>query len=171
MSSLDWVCQVQESWCMEKALYPWQQGKQKKASVHSLAYFLSNPEQIGWSGDCSHRCHNSLCVNAAHLFLEPHSINNNRQICISTNKCTEHALYPDCLLEWHLPVQVCITLELKLFLRHFSLGWQYSRRRHAPCWNHSYRGCIMLTAYRKTFLCWTFDLYYTSFKIFSCLSV
>ena len=87
---------------------PWQEGRENKVSVHRLAYFLHNPEHIGQPGDCSHRCHNSLCINPAHICLEPHFVNNNRQTCIGTNICLGHATYPACLLEYHLSDQVCM---------------------------------------------------------------
>lgn len=52
----------------------------------------------------SHLCNNSLCVNVAHLSLEPQSVNNNRSICFSTNNCSGHGTdsrgneRPKCLL-------------------------------------------------------------------------
>lgn len=48
--------------------------------------------------DISHLCHNSTCIRPEHLSAEPHHVNNNRRSCVEKNWCTEHAPYPDCLL-------------------------------------------------------------------------
>ena len=50
--------------------------------------------------DASHLCHNSLCLTASHISMEPHSINNNRQYCVSQNVCFGHAPYPKCMLQF-----------------------------------------------------------------------
>jgi hypothetical protein len=93
-----------------KAMWPGQTGRQVKLSVHRLAYFLSHPEQIGMPGDCSHMCHNTLCINADHIGLEPSRINKKRQTCVSTNICPGHAPYSQCLLDLRLLIQVSTCL-------------------------------------------------------------
>lgn len=84
-----------------KASYPEINQKLRKIPVHRLAYFLKHPEHYGRVGDCSHLCHNSLCIKAEHMSLEPHYINNNRQVCSNIKKCQGHAPYQDCLLHLH----------------------------------------------------------------------
>lgn len=84
-----------------KATYPGINEKSKKISVHRLAYFIKHPEHYGMEGDCSHLCHNTTCINTDHISLEPHYVNNNRQVCVNIRKCQGHAPYRDCILHLH----------------------------------------------------------------------
>lgn len=52
--------------------------------------------------DCSHLCHNSLCVNVNHISLEHHFINNNKQYCLNSNLCYGHVGFRNCMLELKL---------------------------------------------------------------------
>lgn len=52
--------------------------------------------------DCSHLCHNRLCINPDHLSLEPHGINMQRVNCMSEGVCRQHVNYPPCLINFHL---------------------------------------------------------------------
>ena len=75
----------------------------KKKHVHRLALMvklrsMTIPKEL----DASHLCHNSLCVNADHLSLEPHSINNNRQCCKGYGHCIGHGDFPDCMMKLKL---------------------------------------------------------------------
>ena len=75
----------------------------KKKHVHRLALMvklrsLTIPKEL----DASHLCHNSLCVNADHLNLEPHSINNNRQCCRGYGSCIGHGDFPGCMMKLKL---------------------------------------------------------------------
>ena len=73
--------------------------KWKKITVHRLAFMIShhilNPDP---KLDCSHLCHNCLCINPDHLVLEPKHINNNRNTCLSRGVCQKHDSLPACLL-------------------------------------------------------------------------
>jgi hypothetical protein len=53
-------------------------------------------------GEISHLCHNSLCVNPAHLCLEPHHVNQHRSTCVGRGHCYSHPGFPDCLLHLKL---------------------------------------------------------------------
>ena len=79
----------------------------RSKGVHRMAILVSDPiKDLGVppSRVTSHLCNNSLCINVAHLTLEPQSINNNRSICFSTNKCSGHGQdalgreRPECLV-------------------------------------------------------------------------
>ncbi|PJE77853.1 hypothetical protein CI610_03218 [invertebrate metagenome] len=73
--------------------------KWKKKHAHRLAVIV-HFQNLGLSSDldCSHLCHNSLCINVDHISLEPHFINNNRQYCLNSNICHGHVGFRDCLL-------------------------------------------------------------------------
>lgn len=71
----------------------------RKKHVHRVALMvklrrLEIPKEL----DASHLCHNRMCVNAEHLALEPHAVNNNRQHCRSLGKCFGHGTYLECML-------------------------------------------------------------------------
>ncbi len=53
--------------------------------------------------NCSHLCHNRLCINTRHISLEFNHINNNRKHCIYVGRCSGHEGFPDCML--HLILQ------------------------------------------------------------------
>ena len=77
--------------------------KRKKFRVHQMAYIAAHSQtNYGMndvSFDISHLCHNSLCVEVAHLSREPRSINNHRKICKEEGRCYGgHGDYPSCIL-------------------------------------------------------------------------
>lgn len=79
------------------------ENKWKKITVHRLAYMLSiNNLNIDPNLDCSHLCHNSLCVNVEHLSLESKPINNNRNTCLRRGFCQNHENLPPCMLHLKL---------------------------------------------------------------------
>ena len=47
--------------------------------------------------ECSHLCHNRLCINGKHISFEPHFINNQRNNCKSEQRCVHHVNAPDCI--------------------------------------------------------------------------
>ena len=69
---------------------------EKFVCMHRVVYCLANKltlEDIAGL-DTSHLCHNSLCVTASHLVIEPHRI-----ACKSSLKgCSGHAPFSDCRL-------------------------------------------------------------------------
>ena len=75
----------------------------KTQYVHRLALLFDR----GWSlldveeegMDVSHLCHNTLCINAAHLSYEPHAVNMLRRSCLGAGTCLGHGHgYPLCML-------------------------------------------------------------------------
>lgn len=81
------------------------------------AHILVKMHELGSESlteNCSHLCHNCLCVNPKHLSVEAQSVNNSRQNCKSQRNwknCTGHfdpvtkAELPNCMLQytygWH----------------------------------------------------------------------
>ena len=65
--------------------------------VHRLAYILHVRAEIPENMHCSHRCHNSLCVNVEHLTIEHAFVNSNRRSCATAMKCFGHCEAPSCL--------------------------------------------------------------------------
>ena len=58
-------------------------------AVHRLALMktptnFSLNDVLNAQGGASHLCHNALCINAAHISLEPHWVNNKRWLCTRT---------------------------------------------------------------------------------------
>jgi len=78
-------------------------GRYRKKHIHRLAYMVHvgdlylNPRL-----DCSHLCHNTRCVNVAHISCEPHSVNNNRQRCCNLGACQGHGHHAACMLHLRL---------------------------------------------------------------------
>ena len=71
----------------------------KQTKVHRLAYMIFNGNLLITPDlDCSHLCHNSLCINPYHISLEPHYVNNNRKVCLDRGICMTHLQYRDCML-------------------------------------------------------------------------
>ena len=71
----------------------------KRKNVHRVAYMVFNEVwDVQQTLDCSHLCHNLLCVNVQHLFLEPISVNNNRNHCKNEDRCFGHPGHKDCLI-------------------------------------------------------------------------
>ena len=72
----------------------------QKKKAHRLSFMIHIKNlDLNSDLDCSHLCHNSLCVNPDHISLEPHHINNNRIHCKNEMKCSGHGIYPACRLE------------------------------------------------------------------------
>ena len=56
-------------------------GNRRTVKAHRLSYMLYRRQTFMTAHlDASHLCHNSLCVNAEHVRLEPHSVNVQREI-------------------------------------------------------------------------------------------
>ena len=92
---------VQQQYGFMNVLSPGER-KWKKMTVHRLAYMIEHPECLQSTIDCLHLCHNKLCINAEHISLEPHGVNNNRKLCVFIGRCTGHHPYQDCRL--HLTI-------------------------------------------------------------------
>lgn len=76
----------------------------KQFYVHPLAYMAHHDIfDLDPKLECSHLCHNSLCVNPVHICLETHDVNNNRQACKTNGVCSGHGRLPDCRLDLVLP--------------------------------------------------------------------
>jgi hypothetical protein len=74
--------------------------RHQTVTVHRLMYMIEHRTfELNPHFDVSHLCHNSLCINASHLSLQPHYINNNRQHRTHTvpKHFTGHPGYQDCL--------------------------------------------------------------------------
>lgn len=72
--------------------------------VHRLAYMIQHRAAQLAAVDVSHLCHNTKCINVAHLVLEPHGFNNSRQTCVSKGECIGHiAPFPPCLVHLKMP--------------------------------------------------------------------
>ena len=58
----------------------------RTVTVHRLSYMFEHKiTRVEPGLDANYLCHNSLCLTASHISMEPHSINNNRQYCVSQN--------------------------------------------------------------------------------------
>ena len=78
--------------------------KRKKKKAHRFCVMLHNNDlDLDSALDCSHLCHNNLCVNRHHLSMEPRHINNNRIDCKNEGTCQGHNGYSDCML--HLTLE------------------------------------------------------------------
>ena len=67
----------------------------RNLTAHRLSYMLYQRQTFMRANlDASHLCHNSLCVNAEHISLEPHSVNIQRNSCKKTGNCSGHGIYP-----------------------------------------------------------------------------
>ena len=78
-------------------------GVWRRVAVHRLGLALmktptnfSLNDVLNAQGD--HLCHNSLCINASHISLEPHCVNNKRRQCTRKGICQGHMDYPMCKL-------------------------------------------------------------------------
>ena len=84
----------------------WPDGTKTMERTHRLSFMLSKKllrhqlprrSASGEPLEVSHLCHNSICIKAEHLVLEPHSINMERMGCRIRQLCTRgHS--PFCLL-------------------------------------------------------------------------
>lgn len=68
--------------------------------VHVLCFFLATSIAPSKGDDVSHLCHNTLCVNPAHLTLEPHKMNMERRRCKREQVCCGHEPRPSCFFLW-----------------------------------------------------------------------
>ena len=84
----------------------WPEEGKKVEKAHRVALMLkwrvtkSNFPNVGADGgpvECSHLCHNKICVNVDHLHLEPHSINSERTHCKLQGQCAR-CHFPYCIL-------------------------------------------------------------------------
>lgn len=76
----------------------------QKMYAHRIAYMCSNrTTDIPPGFDISHRCHNSVCVEASHLSCEPHTVNNNRIHCRNFGGCLGHGVYASCIFSGRKP--------------------------------------------------------------------
>ena len=78
--------------CLPGDIYKWQ-----GLYVHRLAYMLHVRAEIPENMHCSHRCHNSLCVNVEQLTIEPAFVNSNGRSCATARKCFGHCEAPSCI--------------------------------------------------------------------------
>ena len=72
--------------------YKWQAFR-----VQRLAYMMHVRAEIPENMHCSHRCHDSLCVNVKHLTIEPAFVNSNRWSCATARKCFGHCEALSCI--------------------------------------------------------------------------
>lgn len=78
-------------------------GNRRTITAHRLSYMLHHRRTfIRANLDASHLCHNSLCVTATHVSLEPHGVNNERISCVKSGECRGHGIYPACMLDLKL---------------------------------------------------------------------
>ena len=78
-------------------------GSYKKKHAHRVVYMAHVADfRLNPSLDCSHLCHNARCVTVAHLSLEPHAVNNNRQHCKNLGHCLGHGAHAACRLALRL---------------------------------------------------------------------
>ena len=77
------------------------ENKWRQKTAHRMSYivYVALDMQLTSELDCSHLCHNTLCVNSKHICLEPRYVNNYRKTCKSSNVCSGHGDYPNCLLD------------------------------------------------------------------------
>ena len=84
----------------------WPDSNKSEMRVHRLSFMMNknlmyweiaSHDDNGQPLDVSHRCHNKLCINSAHLVLEARDINNDRNHCMHLNRCTGNH-DPHCLL-------------------------------------------------------------------------
>ena len=79
-------------------------GKVKKTSTtcHRAAFLLKMFKegkvatlQVDKEVECSHLCHNKICINVDHLTLESKRVNSSRKVCARRRTCHGHD--PPCL--------------------------------------------------------------------------
>ena len=93
---------IRELWCHECEII--QVISMACIVVHRVSYKVNhNTVNLSTDVDVSHLCHNSMCIKAEHLSLEPHHINNNRQFCKSKQQCFRQGVYASCRLSLALP--------------------------------------------------------------------
>lgn len=80
------------------------EGVFKNVYIHRLSFALHNNWSLAQlfgheNPPMSHICHNSLCVNAQHISIEPMTINNARKGCKTEGLCLGHDQFPPCLID------------------------------------------------------------------------
>lgn len=84
----------------------WPGGEEKRETAHRLAYMIKHRltrydmPQIDENNnkvECSHICHQTLCVNPEHILIEPHAINQDRLHCKNQGHCSK-SHKPYCLI-------------------------------------------------------------------------
>ena len=84
----------------------WPDGSRSTEKAHRLSYMISKkltrnevPRMSPLDAvlDCSHLCHDKLCVNPQHLILEPRHVNMDRKRCAREGFCMQ-SHQPACLL-------------------------------------------------------------------------
>ena len=63
-------------------------GKLKDFYTHRIAKIVDMEDPN--IGDCSHLCHQKLCVNPKHISVESKVVNNHRKYCFREQKCIGH---------------------------------------------------------------------------------
>ena len=118
---------IRELWCHECEII--QVISMACIVVHRVSYKVNhNTVNLSTDVDVSHLCHNSMCIKAEHLSLEPHHINNNRQFCKSKQQCFRQGVYASCRLSLALPIRYLfiffsIFSLLSCLLLHLDLVW------------------------------------------------
>ena len=79
-------------------------GEWRNFSPAKLSLILKLRQIPPASLECSHLCHNVLCINPMHLSLEPHGVNMQRKNCLGEGSCRHHSNYPDCMINLHVHV-------------------------------------------------------------------
>lgn len=74
-------------------------GLRKCVTAHRASYIMAYHKRKDLSMEISHRCHQSLCVNPAHLSHETHEINVEREDCRRFKKCTGHDGVDPCIFK------------------------------------------------------------------------
>lgn len=84
----------------------WPGGEEKREAAHRLAYMIRHRmtrydmptvDENNNKVECSHICHNKLCVNVNHIVLEPHAINLDRLHCKNQGLCSK-CHKPHCII-------------------------------------------------------------------------
>lgn len=95
----------------------WPGGEEKREAAHRLAYMIRHRvtrydmprvDENNNRVECSHICHNTVCVNADHIVLEPHAINQDRLHCKNQGLCSK----------CHKPYCLICNLLIKMLLSH-----------------------------------------------------
>ena len=112
----------------------WPGGEEKREAAHRLAYMIRHRiarydmprlDENNNKLECSHLCHNTLCVNADHIVVEPHAINQERIHCKNQGHCSK-CHKPYCLIcnllfsHSHSFFSLCFSIRMfTMFLRRF----------------------------------------------------
>ena len=110
---------------MVKAKFP--DGIWRALHAHKLMFLIHKQiVSVDEGLEVSHLCHQPKCLNIEHLSLEPHDINNERQMCVNRGKCVGHMGFNDCRLvsgtvrQYSLSVCVYMCASLFVGLAHTS---------------------------------------------------